>query len=540
MGGVGKSQVAVEYVHRHGHEFDLVWWVPAEHSAQISSSLVELAQRLDLPVSTEANSAVPAVLEALRLGQPYAKWLLVLDNANDPGAARDYLVASDLGRVIVTSRNPDWAAVARPLEVGLFTRAQSVHLLRRRLPDLTMQDADRLAAVLGDLPLAVEHAAAWLVATDMAVESYLRLLRDQTAELLGRAEPPADVDVPVLAAWNVSLDRLPNAHPEALRLLRIGAYLAPTPIPLRILRGGRVAGPAGEPDAVPRDPTELDAAFHEITRYALAWIDQATDTIVVHALAQALVRARMTPAEDAAIHGEALALLAANDPGVPDDPATWPAYAQLYPHVIASDAVGSDAPEVRRLVVHEIVYLYRFGDHRSGLELAEHAHQTWAAASGEAAPPTLQAAGWLGWLYFTLGRYGDAARTNSRVLELSTAVNGPDHPETLLTMGNCITDRIVAGDFAAALEIARERHRRAERAHGPDDGDTMLAAHDVAVGLRLVGRFADALALDEVTWRRKAAIFGEGTWRPCELSETSRSTSGSWETTGGRWTVASG
>ncbi|MEK8170940.1 hypothetical protein NKH77_19350 [Streptomyces sp. M19] len=70
MGGVGKSQLALEYVYRNAARYDMVWWIPAERPTQISQALVELSQRMHLPVTPEAITAVPAVLEALRTGSP--------------------------------------------------------------------------------------------------------------------------------------------------------------------------------------------------------------------------------------------------------------------------------------------------------------------------------------------------------------------------------------------------------------------------------------------------------------------------------------
>ncbi|PZT71003.1 hypothetical protein DN402_00780 [Streptomyces sp. SW4] len=91
MGGVGKSQLAVEYVYRHQHEYQVIWWIASEQPQQIRQMLVELARRLGLEVgSGEANTAVPAVIEALRVGEPYKNWLLVFDNAEDPDAVREF------------------------------------------------------------------------------------------------------------------------------------------------------------------------------------------------------------------------------------------------------------------------------------------------------------------------------------------------------------------------------------------------------------------------------------------------------------------
>ncbi|MFD0512381.1 NB-ARC domain-containing protein [Streptomyces aureus] len=115
MGGVGKSQLAVEYVYRHLNEYQIVWWIPAEQPQQIRQFLVQLANRLGLNVgSGEANTAVPAVIEALRVGEPFKNWLLIFDNAEDPESVREFFPTNGPGRILVTSRNAQWASSARP------------------------------------------------------------------------------------------------------------------------------------------------------------------------------------------------------------------------------------------------------------------------------------------------------------------------------------------------------------------------------------------------------------------------------------------
>jgi NB-ARC domain-containing protein len=155
MGGVGKSQIAIEYAYRHRADYDVIWWVPSEQNAQVLNSLVELGEALGLEAGVEANTAVPRVRAALRAGTPYTNWLLVFDNAEAVDAVRDYFPEAGTGKVLVTSRNQEWSQVAETLEVDVFTRPESIRLLRRRNPTMTDDDADRLAEAMGDLPLAV-------------------------------------------------------------------------------------------------------------------------------------------------------------------------------------------------------------------------------------------------------------------------------------------------------------------------------------------------------------------------------------------------
>jgi len=133
MGGVGKSQVAIEYVHRHRHEYDLVWWIPAEQEAQIRASLANLARRLELPDLSEVN-AVVAVREALSTEQqPHRKWLLVFDNAENLQEVRQFFPTGGAGKILITSRNSGWARAARLLEVDVFTRDESKEFLRTQI-----------------------------------------------------------------------------------------------------------------------------------------------------------------------------------------------------------------------------------------------------------------------------------------------------------------------------------------------------------------------------------------------------------------------
>ncbi|MFI9766345.1 FxSxx-COOH system tetratricopeptide repeat protein [Streptomyces sp. NPDC052415] len=508
MGGVGKTLLAVEYLYRHLGDYDLVWWISAERTAQIALSLVELAPRLGLEAGSDATWSVTAVLEALRRGEPYDNWLLVFDNADSPEAVRPYFPSGGPGNILVTSRNPQWASVAKPLEVDVFRREESMELLRRRGPVITDDEADRLAEALGDLPLAVEQAAAWRAETGMPTDEYLRLLDEKQVDLLSLAAP-VDYQLPVIAAWNVSLDQLETKNPAAMQLLQLCAFCAPEAISRNLFSGRPGAPITPELDAVLRDPIRLGQAIREIGRYSLARFDIRANTLQMHRLVQTALISRMTEAEQRRMRQGIHLLLSANDPNDPHNAAHWPRYGELYAHLIVSEAVRSTDPWVRQLIINEVLYLLRWGNYEAALQLARSAYECWRQDGGEDDPKTLELSKWTGAVLCSMGRYSECAAVNDRVLEAYRRTVGEDHEDTLDALGNVAIDERVKGNFAAALELSESVHRRYLRLLGEEDPETLRAAHNLGVSLRLAGQFARARELDARTWHSKQQLYGQ-------------------------------
>ncbi|MBL7493579.1 FxSxx-COOH system tetratricopeptide repeat protein [Frankia sp. AgW1.1] len=509
LGGVGKSALAAEYIHRFGHEYELVWWIAAERVAQIEASLVELGRQLDIEAGAEADAAVPAVLEALRRGQPFRRWLLVFDGAEDPRAVRDFFAEG--GHILITSRNARWNEVTRGIVADVFRRSESIEMLRSVVgpdgrPRLSEEEAGRIADTLGDLPLALEQARAWRAETGMPADEYIRLVEDNRAVHAGAS---FDYEYPVQAVLRLALDQLEQNTPDALLLARLLAFLAAVPVRKQLLADGPGTGIRPALLAALREPVELDRAIREIGRYGLARVDTETDSLEMQRLIQTRVIDQIPAGERDAVRNVAHALLASADPGAPDDPRSWLRYAELYPHLLATDAADSRDPRVRETLVNEVIYLFRWGDHERSLELAMQVHETWKQTTGEEAPEMVRLAGWLGRLHHANGHYDEAARINTRTLELCTRVHGEAHPETLLAMGNRVADLVAAGDFHGCLELAEERLRRATQALGPDHPSRLVAAHEVGAALRLVGSYEEARRADEATWSLRATVLGE-------------------------------
>jgi hypothetical protein len=229
LGGVGKTQLAIEYAHRFATDYDLVWWIDAEQPVFIGGQLAQLGDKLNLPTRPTVADTVELVLAELRR-RP--RWLLIFDNAERPQHLADYQPGGT-GHVLITSRSPGWGALGGRLEVDVLTRPETVTLLRRRIPELTDELADQLATELGDLPLAAAQAAAYLEQTGLPPGEYLQHFRTRRARLLAKGEV-LGYQGRVDTTWQLSLDRLQQDSPAAVQLLELAAFLAPEPIPLRL------------------------------------------------------------------------------------------------------------------------------------------------------------------------------------------------------------------------------------------------------------------------------------------------------------------
>lgn len=518
MGGIGKTQMATEYIYRHLQDYDIVWWIQATRSTQIHASLTELAQHLRLPGADEANTAVPAVKEALRLGRPYRRWLLVFDSAEDPDMVRPFFPVGGPGDILVTSRNPNWAGVARPLEVAVFERSESKMLLSRRGPQLDDADADRIAEKLGDLPLAIEQAAAWLAETGMTAREYLQLFDEKVAEILDTSNPQ-DYETSVAAAWNVSFDQLSVSNPAAHQLLQVCAFFAPEPVSRTLFAGVRGLTVSPELDIALRDPIKLGRAVRDINRFGLAKIDHRTDTILLHRLVQLVLRNRMSEQHRKEMRHGAHELLANLDPRDPESPRQWQRYQEVLPHVYDAELIECTDQWVRQLVINLMQFLYHWGDHDGAVALGERAVQAWEEdrlerqRKGEAPiedPPLqeLQASERLAFFQWTVGRYATAAETSKRTFDRYQELIGSDREETLAAALTYAVILKARGDFAESVQRNEEIYVKARGLFGDDDPIALKAGRDYATALLLVGDYQQANDVAADTYRRCVEVFG--------------------------------
>jgi tetratricopeptide (TPR) repeat protein len=501
MGGVGKTQIAIEYAHRHAADYDVVWWLNAENAALLGEQFAVLAAEL---CCADPSASLDVVQRAV-LGELHRRprWLLIFDNATQPDDVRDWLPGG-AGHVLIASRSYGWEEVAVPVDVDVLTRAESAAILRNRVAGLSEQEADSAAGAVGDLPLAVAQAACYLAETKMPAGQYVALLKTRAADLLNEGKPPSYPST-LAAVTRLAYDRLRAEDEGAADIAAICAFLAPEPVPVEWFT--RAADELPDPLANRMtDPLTRSRLLARLSRSSLARLDP--DGLTMHRLTQAILRGRLPPDQADAVRSLAEKLIAARAPGDPALPGNWPAWARVLPHLLAIDPAVSDHLDLRNVALNAAWYVTRRGDAEAGHDLAEQLYERWRERIGPDDEHTLWAASILANALSDMGRYAQARQLDEDVLARRRRVWGADHRETLISTGNLASCLYVLGETAAARELYEDTLARRRRVLGADHPETLVSAIGLAFSLRKLGEFQAARELDEDAFARSSRVLG--------------------------------
>jgi Tfp pilus assembly protein PilF len=453
LGGVGKTQLAVEYAHRHRDDYNIVWWLRAEETANVWLDYAALARALKLPIPRD-TPLENVRLELRRHLESRSDYLLIFDNASNPAVLRDFIPTMGAqpgrktGHVIITSRNANWGSVARSFPLHGLSRDQSVVYLRKRAGRLDSEaTAKRLAQALGDLPLALEQAASLIHHARLTFADYLKRFETHWAQLLKEQAPGGDYPDAVAMTWELSIRHVEQQNPTAITLLNLLAFLSPDGIPRRLLCDNFSQLPENL-SAVCADPLFLDRSLGTLAQYSLVelsedsgeWSPGNRQIISMHRLVAAIARDRLSEDERRVWSSVAARLIANVFTFDSNNPATWPAAATLLPHglVAATHTQASGAPvELTCSLLDQAGrFLNRFAQYDQAKVLFDRALTLTRRAYGDESPRVSAIANNLGRVLTRLGQ-GDLAQQHFEwALAIDRNTYGDEDPHVATVMNN--------------------------------------------------------------------------------------------------------
>jgi len=474
LGGVGKTQTAVEYAYRYFEQesgYDWVLWVNASNLT-LAASFGALATDLALPNHREnkLDENTAAVLHWLETTDC---WLLIFDNVDDPQAVKPFRPQNPKGRMLFTSRvqRLESLGVGRAIALDTMTAAEAAEFLWRRTersplaplekegtePDVLKVslfngdlggsntfDSDEqrsiaaLAQTLGYLPLALEQAAAYILEDGVTFTDYLDEYRQSRLQLLEEQKPQTGhYPDSVATTWKINFAAVTANSPAAADLLSLSAFLAPDNIPYELLKRGKEQFGEWLSQALENaaeKPLVLPKLLKELTRYSLIRLE-TDDRYSIHRMVQEALRDALTPEQRQQWIDRTVAALNQTFP----DPEfeNWRWCDRLVEQVQAIELPQANQTIELGLLLNQTGYfLNEQGRYEEAEPLYLQALDIRRSQLGDTHPFTATSLNNLAVLYQSQGRYADAEPLCLQALDIWRLQLGETHPFTATSLNN--------------------------------------------------------------------------------------------------------
>ncbi|HJQ22878.1 MAG TPA: FxSxx-COOH system tetratricopeptide repeat protein [Blastocatellia bacterium] len=504
MGGIGKSQTALEYAYRYAEDYRAIFWVKADSHSALTSSFIELATLLALPEKDEQESekAVRAVMSWL---EHYADWLLIFDNADAPELLKPFRPRNAAGHVLLTSRAQlfDQLGISAPVELQTMSADEAVEFLFTRTGRKADNAAENTAAAeladeLGYLPLALEQAGAYILAKKARFQAYLISYRKQRLALLQQANPVAgEYPASVATTWTLNFGEVEKASEAAADLLKASAFLSPDRIPFELISTGRKQlGPAIEAAlaGVEDDPLLMNQLLAPLTLYSLVRVDVDQQTYSIHRLVQEVVQSKMD--EPSRRLWAERVVEALNEAFPSTDFRNWPTCERLVPHAKQAARLVKQwqiaSHSAARLLNQAGVYSNERGQYKDTEALFKQALAIFQQVLGPDHPYVAISLNNLGRLYREQGKFDDAESLYKQAIAIDEKAFGPDHPDLAVDLNNLARLYYQQGKFAAAEPLFQQALKIKQQALRPDHPSLATSLNNLAALYRVQGKLAAA------------------------------------------------
>lgn len=490
LGGIGKTQTAVEFAYRHRADYTAILWLRAESREVLEADIVSVAQALHLPEYRDHQYA--QILRAVQNWlHTHERWLLLLDNVEDIGLVEEVLPTDHQGHIFLTTRSQATGAFIQRLDLETMSQEDGALFLLRRAkllaPDAPLesssaaQSALELSQLLDGLPLALDQAGAYIEETGCSLTNYIQRYYEHRATLLNRRGQPAlDHPASVGATLALSFEMVARLTPAVLELLRFCAFLSPDAIPEELVQA---AANSAEPEqcVLTSDALALDEAFAALQRYSLLRRHAEARTFTMHRLVQAVLKTQM-PVE-LQKHWATHSVRAVNQCVPFNDFPSDELVRRFLPHARACavliDEYQLHLPEAGQLLSKtgkQLMDYALFAEAEPLLKQALAIQETQTEHSDRAA--TLSS---LGDLKTYIGRYEEAEPLFLRALAIREQALGAEHAETASTLDSLGVLYIYQGRFNEAEPVLQRALSINERVLGPQHLDTGGTLNNLAL-----------------------------------------------------------
>jgi tetratricopeptide (TPR) repeat protein/DNA-binding XRE family transcriptional regulator len=508
LGGIGKTQVALEFAYHFRQEYRAVLWLQADSYEVLYAACGKLAQDLNLPEEDESDQT--RVVEAVRHWlKKHTRWLLILDNVENQEMVDEFLPTGHHGYVLLTTRIRTTEPIALSYELERMPVQEGVLFLLRRTKILASEDsldrvspedyvcAKKLWELMDGLPLALDQAGAYILETSCSIAHYLDLFEMRHDKLLER-RGSFDAGHPdsVSATFSLSYEKVKKLNRAAAELLMLLAFLYPDAVPEEIITRGRSAlGPTIQ--LVATDPIELDKALAVLLRFSLVSRNASTNLLGIHRLVQAVIKNRLTKSTRKQWAERTVRAVNRAFPGVQET--DWHDYRHYVPHVqVCSEIVEQEHlvfPEAGYLFLRTGIYLYRQGQYRQAQSFYDYALAIYTNVFGSEHPYTAGVLHNLAMLAQIQERPEDAELLYTRVFGIWEKMSGPEGPVRHSILNNLAIAYLEQGKLKDAEQLLQDVLNYGEDVIGLEHPDTAITLSNLAQVYRAQDRYNEAEGL---------------------------------------------
>lgn len=384
MGGLGKSQIAMQYIFTRQSHFDAIFWLSADDKNTLGENFANIAQQLGLEDITDTQDLTVS-RERVKgwLSNPAksfqnpnnpdneASWLLVFDNADTLSVLDEYWPLTGRGSVLLTSRDPigktSFYTENNGIDISKFSPNDTIDFisfLTKSTPDSDDGKSLRLVAeVLDGLPLAIEQMSSIIRRLRVSYADFLQLYQKENWRLHGLApeENQGTYQHTLATVW--SLQQFSDSSETLLQVLSL---LEPDSIPETLLStySGKIAL-----NGYPADMIAYFGARAELMGASLvSLVNQAESqqALALHRLLQEVVLARMDEARMIAVFEAILSVLTSEWPFQSlhqrHTRDRWDQCSLLYPHVAHLKRLASTLGPIKRKASNSIAFAALLSD----------------------------------------------------------------------------------------------------------------------------------------------------------------------------------